>query len=482
MALVLADRVQENTTTSGTGSVTLSGAVFGFQTFAVIGNGNTCYYAIVDGGAWEVGIGTYSTTGPTLARTTILSNSNGNTSPITLSGGTSSVFVTYPSGKSVNVDAGTGVTLPGALTLNGTIASNSNAFVVGSYDGNQFHPTNGGGAQINSLRDGVVTVNVGTSGTTSKTFTFDINGNLSVNRLNQANTNTAAAGGTTTLTAASTYSQTLTGTGNQTFAMPDATTLTTGVAFVFNNNATGTLTMTDYASATIGTITSGGAVELVLLANGTVGGTWDVHGFLPENVTWGTNALALGSTVITGGTWNGGTITSAYGGTGLTTFTGANNALYSTGASTLTAGTLPIAAGGTGNTTATTAFNALAPSQTSNSGKYLTTDGTNTSWATVVSLSNDTTTATNIYPLSAAATSGAASTLYTSNAKFLYKPSTGELQASALVASNGIVVNSQTVATSYTIAAGFAGSSVGPVTINSGVVVTVSSGSRWVVS
>jgi hypothetical protein len=106
-----------------------------------------------------------------------------------------------------------------------------------------------------------------------------------------------------------------------------------------------------------------------------------------------------------------------------------------------------------------------------------------TTWASVggAALSNDTSTATNIYPLSASATTGTASTLYTSNAKFLYKPSTGELQASALVASNGIVVNSQTVAISYTIAAGFAGSSVGPVTVNSGVVVTVSSGSRWVV-
>ena len=422
MALVLADRVQENTTTSGTGPVTLAGAVFGFQSFAVI-----------DGGAWEVGIGTYSTTGPALARTTIFSNSNGNTSPITLSGGTSSVFVTYPAERSVNVDAGTGVTLPGALTLNGTIASNSNAFVGGSFDGNQFHPTNGSGAQVNSLRDGVVTVNVGTTGAIAKTFTFDINGNLSVNRLNQSNTNTAAAGGTTTLTAASTYSQTLTGTGNQTFAMPDATTLTTGVAFVFNNNATGTLTLTDYAAATIGTITAGGAVELVLLANGTVGGTWDVHGFLPENVTWGTNALALGSTVITGGTWQGGTVQPPYGGTGLTTFAAANNALYSTGASTLTAGTLPIAAGGTGNTTASTAFNALAPTQTSNSGKYLTTNGTVVSWDYV---------------------------------------------STALVP---ITQNADNVTTNQTIAAGANGFSVGPITIQSGYTVTVASGQRWVI-
>jgi len=433
MALVLADRVQENTTTTGTGTLTLDGAVFGFQSFAVVGNGNTCYYTIVDGGAWEVGIGTYSTTGPSLARTTVLSNSNGNTSPITLAAGTKNVFLTYPAEKSVNVDASTGVSLPGALTLNGTINSNSNAFVGGTLEGNQFLPSNGSGAQVNSLRDGVVTVNVGTSGTASKTFTFDINGNLSVNRLNQSDTATTAAGGTTVLTAASSYSQSLNGTGTQSFKMPDATTLSTGVAFLFNNNATGTLTLADYSAATIGTITSGGAAELVLLDNSTTNGTWDVHAFIPENVTWGTNALALGSTVISGGTWQGGTVQPGYGGTGLTTFSAANNALYSTGSSTLTAGTLPIAAGGTGNTTASGAINALAPSQTSNAGKYLTTNGTSVSW---------------------------------------------EYVSTALVP---ITQNADNVTIDQTIAAGANGFSVGPMTIQSGVTVTVTSGQRWVV-
>jgi len=96
-------------------------------------------------------------------------------------------------------------------------------------------------------------------------------------------------------------------------------------------------------------------------------------------------------------------------------------------------------------------------------------------------ISNDTSTATNLYPIFANATSGTATTVYTSNAKYLYKPSTGELQAAALVASNGIVVNSLTVATDYTIASGFSGSSAGPITVASGVTVTVSSGSRWVV-
>jgi hypothetical protein len=147
-------------------------------------------------------------------------------------------------------------------------------------------------------------------------------------------------------------------------------------------------------------------------------------------------------------------------------------------------GTLPILNGGTGQTSASAAFDALAPNQSGNNGKYLTTNGSTTSWGTVnsgASLSNDTTTATNLYPIFADATSGTPTTVYTSNAKLLYKPSTGELQASVPVASNGILVNSQTVAASYTIAPGYSGMSSGPVTVASGQAVTVSPGSRWVV-
>jgi hypothetical protein len=106
-----------------------------------------------------------------------------------------------------------------------------------------------------------------------------------------------------------------------------------------------------------------------------------------------------------------------------------------------------------------------------------------TAWASVggAALSNDTSTASDLFPLFATATSGTASTLNTSNAKLLYKPSTGEFQASVPVALNGIVVNSQTVATSYTIGSGYSAMSAGPITLSGGVVVTVTSGSRWVV-
>jgi len=97
MALVLADRVKETTTTTGTGTVTLLGASTGYQSFSVIGNANTTYYTIAGqtGSEWEVGIGTYTSSGTTLARTTVLASSNSG-SLVTFSAGTKDVFVTYP--------------------------------------------------------------------------------------------------------------------------------------------------------------------------------------------------------------------------------------------------------------------------------------------------------------------------------------------------------------------------------------------------
>ena len=103
MALVVADRVQQTGTANTTVSFTLSGAVTGFQAFTVVGNGNTTYYAATDtSGSWEVGIGTYTLSTTTLARTTILASSNSG-SAVTFSG-TVTVFVTYPAGYSAYSD------------------------------------------------------------------------------------------------------------------------------------------------------------------------------------------------------------------------------------------------------------------------------------------------------------------------------------------------------------------------------------------
>jgi hypothetical protein len=107
MAFVLADRVKETTTTAGTGTVTLLGASTGYQSFAVIGDANTTYYTIAGqtGNEWEVGIGTYTSSGTTLARTTVLSNSSGTQpSALNFSAGTKDVFVSYPAEYSVTND------------------------------------------------------------------------------------------------------------------------------------------------------------------------------------------------------------------------------------------------------------------------------------------------------------------------------------------------------------------------------------------
>lgn len=166
--------------------------------------------------------------------------------------------------------------------------------------------------------------------------------------------------------------------------------------------------------------------------------------------------------------------------------TGTVNGITLTGGPITTSGTITL--GGTlSNVSLATQVTGNLPVTNLNSGTsasattYWRGDGT---WATVISgaaLSNDTTTATNVYPLFAAATTGTPTTIYTSNANLLYKPSTGEFLAQQFNAGNGIYVNNKTVSTSYTIATGNSGMSAGPITIASGQTVTVSSGSRWVV-
>ena len=131
MAFVVADRVKETTTTAGTGTITLLGASTGFQSFAVIGNGNLTYYTIAGqtGNEWEVGIGTYTSSGTTLARTTILSNSSGTQpSALSFSAGTKDVFVTYPA----LVSSTNGVMAQSnTVSQSTTISTGSNGLSVG---------------------------------------------------------------------------------------------------------------------------------------------------------------------------------------------------------------------------------------------------------------------------------------------------------------------------------------------------------------
>jgi len=326
MALALYDRVQQTGTANTTVSFTLSGSVTGYQSFSVVGNGNTTYYGATDtSGNWEVGIGTYSTTGPTLTRTTILSSSNSG-SAVTFSG-TVTVFVTYPSGKSVNLDAS------GNVSALGTVSS-------GVWNGTTIPVAYGGTG---------VTASTGASSVVLR----DASQNISFNNYIAGFTATTASAGTTVLTVASTRNQILTGSTTHTFQMPNATTLQLGQSFLFVNNSSGALTITNNASTVIETIPSGGVTQLGATSIATSAGTFGIYSFLPGSYDFNNTTATFNNAAISSAVWNGTTIASGYGGTGLTTFSAANNALYSTSSSALAAGTLPVAAGGTGVTSST---------------------------------------------------------------------------------------------------------------------------------
>ena len=121
MALVLKDRARETTTTTGTGTYTLAGAVAGYESFAGVGDGNTTYYACTDGTDWEVGVGTYTASGTTLARTTILESSNADAA-VNWSAGTKTIFITQPSEKAVYLDESGNL-----IAANGSALTNLNA-------------------------------------------------------------------------------------------------------------------------------------------------------------------------------------------------------------------------------------------------------------------------------------------------------------------------------------------------------------------
>ena len=247
------------------------------------------------------------------------------------------------------------------------------------------------------------------------------------------------------------------------------------------------------ATATSGSVTVGGT--LVAANGGTGQSSYTTGDLLYASGTAALSKLGVGTDgyllTVSGGvpTWQAapatGVTSFSAGTTGLTPSTG------TTGAVTL-AGTLAIANGGTNGTATPTAGTvaygtgtAYAFTSAGTSGQVLTSNGAGApTWVTPaggVTLANDTTTATNLYPTFASATSGSVSTIFTGDARLLYKPSTGEFQSTVLNASNGIVVNSATISADYTIPSGSNAMSAGPVAVASGVTVTVSSGSVWVV-
>jgi hypothetical protein len=374
MAFVIADRVRETTSTSGTGTLTLGGPFSGFQGFSVIGDGNNTYYAISDPntGSWEVGVGTYTASGNTLSRDVVLASSNSG-SLVVFGPGTKDVICTQPAERNVYV-VGSNVVAANSATVPNTLLANSS---------------------------------------------ITINGN------------TVALGGTTTITANTTE------------------TLTRGTYLTGNN------------------------------FNGSAATTWAVDADTANTagkvvVRDGSGNFAAGT--ITATSFSGpltGTVGAATPNTGaFTTLTASQDSSFtSTGAVTIPVGTTAQRpTGAVGKVRWNTTLN-----------QYEGYDGTNWTLLGGAVITNDTTTSTNLYPTFAGVTSGNVSTLFTGNAKLLYKPSTGELQSTALVASNGLVVNSATVSENYTIPTGSNAMSAGPVTVDTGVSVTVPSGSVWTV-
>ena len=188
----------------------------------------------------------------------------------------------------------------------------------------------------------------------------DASQNITANSINEGFSNVAAAGTTTTLTVASVPNYVITGSGGQTYQLPDATTLANGVNYTFNNNqSSGTIVVKNNSNTTIATIQSGGFVEVILLSNATAAGSWDVHNFAPSNVSWSTNTLDYAGS-FTSGTWNGNVITYNRGGTGQSAAFVAGGIVY-------------------GSTTS-----ALAVTAVGTTGQYLTSNGASApTWTTL---------------------------------------------------------------------------------------------------
>ena len=259
------------------------------------------------------------------------------------------------------------------------------------------------------------TLNVANGGTgvtsssgASSVVLRDANANITVNNVSEGFSNVAATGTTTVLTVSSAPNYVVTGSGGQTYQLPDATTLVNGANFIFNNNqSSGTIVVKNNSSTTIATIQSGGYIEVILLSNATSAGTWDYHNQAPANVSWSTNTFNYPGS-ITGATWNATAIGAIYGGTSQTSYT-------------------------TGDILYASATNTLSKLGVGSTGQVLTVVSGVPAWSasTGASITDDTTTNATRYISFTSATTGALSTLYTSSTKLQYNPSTGTLTTTA---------------------------------------------------
>jgi hypothetical protein len=194
----------------------------------------------------------------------------------------------------------------------------------------------------------------------------DSNSNVTANSLFEGFTSVAAAGGTTTLTAASTPAYVVTGSGGQTYRLPDATTLPAGAIFSFNNNQTsGTVVVQGSTGTTLATLQSGSFIDFTLLVNSPAAGTWDTHAQTPSNVSWSTNTLDWTGS-ITSATWSGVAVAPNRGGTGIANNVASTLTISGAYATTLTVtGTTGVTLPTSGTLATTANINTALPSATS---------------------------------------------------------------------------------------------------------------------
>ena len=214
------------------------------------------------------------------------------------------------------------ITVGSGLLLSGGTISASGTSGVTSFSGSSTGltpatPTTGAITLGGTLAVGFGGTGVTASSGANSVVLRDANANVTSNAFFGGFSNVAAAGTTTTLTAASVPNWVVTGSGGQTFQLPNATTLPVGAIFAFNNNQTsGAITVNNNSATLVVSVPSGGYVVVTLLTNGVAAGTWDTHYYAPANVSWSTNTFNVPAS-ITGATWNANVIGPLYGGTGV---------------------------------------------------------------------------------------------------------------------------------------------------------------------